>query len=226
MILSQIAKASLVSELLIDFNCYIDTEFGLLDLIKNKYLDPSVFNINKLVNQSSKSLILSLIDRKERNPLTIIANDNISKKDLDDYYNEFMLEEYDNILDLSVTTEMKSLLELFKTEPSIHVTFLCKNQKEVDILKEDSSTDRCKFIIHSDENNYSKFSAFYFKYITKDISKYLYDYKTYYFSTYKLNFDEKFDLIEPDIIDSILLSGGSIEILDLYNKSYLLGGSS
>ena len=137
-----------------------------------------------------------------------------------------MLEEYDNILDLSVTTEMKSLLELFKTEPSIHVTFLCKNQKEVDILKEDSSTDRCKFIIHSDENDYSKFSAFYFKYITKDISKYLYDYKTYYFSTYKLNFDEKFDLIEPDIIDSILLSGGSIEILDLYNKSYLLGGSS
>ena len=165
------------------------------------------------------------IDKSKPVFSSIIANDNVPKKDLDDYYNEFMAEEYNKILDLSVTTELKSLFDLIKNEPNIHVTFLCKNQKEVDILKEDSSTNKYKFIIDTENDNYSGFSAFYFKYITKDISRYLYDYKTYYFSTYRLNFDENFNLKESDIVDSILLSRGSVEILDLYNKSYLMGGT-
>jgi hypothetical protein len=225
MILSQIAQASLRSEILMDFDCYVDTEFGLLQLIKKNYLDKSVFNIDKL-NQSSKQLILSLIDRERKNPLSIIANDGISEEDLDDYYKEFMEEEYNNILNLSVTTELKSLLELMKTESSIHVTFLCRNEDEVNILKEDSSTDNCKFIIDNPDNDYSKFTAFYFKYINQDIKRYLYEYKTYYFSKYRLNFDDKFEIKEPDIINKIISLGGSIEILDLYNKSYLMGGSN
>jgi hypothetical protein len=226
MILSQIAQASLRSEILIEFDCYIDTEFGLLQLIKNNFLDGNVFNINKLVNQSAGELILSLIDRKEKNPLSVVANDTTSKEDLDDYYKEFMRDEYNNILKYSVTTEMKSLLELMKTEPSFHVTFLCKNEDEVNVLKNDSATSDCKFIIDNPDNDYSKFTAYYFKYISKDISKFLFEYKNYYFSKYRINFDEDFNLYEPAIVDKIIALGGSIEILDLYNKSYLMGGSN
>lgn len=223
--ISQIAKASLRSEILIDFNCYVDTEFGLIQLIKNEYLDTDVFNIDK-INQSYKKILLSLMDREEKNPLSVIANNNTSKNDLDDYYNEFMREEYDKILNLSVTTEMKSLLELMKTEPSIHVAFLCKNEAEVNILKEDSSTDNCKFIIYEEGKDYSDYEAFFFKYITENISKFIYLYKNYYFSKYKVNFDDKFNLKESKLVDIIISKGGSIEILDLYNKSYLMGGSN
>ena len=226
MILSQIAQASLRSEILIEFDCYVDTEFGLLQLVKKNFLDKDVFNINKLYNQSPRKLILSLIDREERNPLSVIANEGVSKKDLDDYYNEFMKDEYKNILNLSVTTEIKSLIELMKTEPGIHVTFLCKNEDEVNILKDDSSTDNCKFIMEDPNNDYSKFTAFYFKYMDENVLRYLYKYKAYYFSKYRLNFDKEFNMVEPEIVNKIILRGGTIEILDLYNKSYLMGGSN
>lgn len=225
MILSQIAQASLRSEILINFDCYVDTEYGLIQLIKNNYLDTDVFDIEKL-SLPSRKIFLSLIDREEQNPLSVIAKDNVSKKDLDDYYKEFMEEEYDNILNLSVTTELKSLLELMKSEPSIHVTILCKNEKEKEALKDDTSMDNCKIIIDNPDNDYSKFTAYYFKYITPDVSRFMYQYKTYYFSKYRLNFDDKFNLKESSIINKIIVNGGSVEILDLYNKSYLMGGSN
>ena len=220
--ISQIAKASLKSKLLIDFNCYVDTEFGLLSLIKDNYMDDNVFD-RELLNQDSNKIILSLINRKKSNPLSIIANKQVSDEDLDDYYKEFMDQEYDKILELSVITELKSLIELSKTEPAIHVTILCKDQREIDILKDDDTLENAEFILDKLENDYSKYSSFYFKYINENIDKFIYRYKTYYFSKYMINFDDKYDLKESNIVNKIIYSGGSIEILDLYNKSYLGG---
>ena len=99
--ISQIARASLRSEILIDFNCYIDTEVGLIRLIREKYLDEKVFNVD-LLRSNLRIIIKMLMERKEVNPLYLFANKDISRKDLDDYYQQFMDEEYDNILSIVI----------------------------------------------------------------------------------------------------------------------------
>ena len=220
--ISQIARASLRSEILMDFDCYIDTEVGLIRLIQDKYLDDKVFNI-ELLQSGLRNIINMLINRKEYNPLYLFANENISKEDLDDYYKEFMDIEYDNILSRSVTTEISHLIDLFKSEPSIHVTFLCHNQKQRNILVKEEYLKGKNFILDTDDINFSNFTQFFFKYISKDIDKYIFPYKTYYFSKYLLNFDDNFNINYPEIADKIMYNSGEIEILDLYNKIYLKG---
>lgn len=220
--LSQIARASLRSELLIDFNCFIDTEVGLIRLIVDKYFDERVFN-KELLTTSFISIFKTLINRKDMNPLYSFANEDISREDLDEYYKEFMETEYDSILIRSVTTEMKSLLNLFKSEPGIHVTFLCHNQKEKNVLTKDLELQGDRFVLASDNIDFSKFTSYYFKYISDDIDKYIFPYKTYYFSKHLVNFNDQFDLNNQDIVNKILFNHGEIEILDLYNKSYFGG---
>ena len=221
--ISQIARASLRSEILMDFNCYIDTEVGLIRLIQEKYLDEKVFNTD-LLRLNLRVIIKMLIERKEANPLYLFANENISREDLDDYYKEFLETEYDSILSRSVTTEISHLIELFKTEPNIHITFLCHNQKERNILVKDKSLQGKRFILETDNEDFSQYTQFYFKYITKDIDKYIFSYKTYYFSKYLLNFNDDYNLIHEELIDKIMYNRSEIEIIDLYNNIYLLEG--
>lgn len=221
--ISQIAKASLRSEILVDFGCYVDTEVGLIRLIRDKYRDEKVFDIDKL-DTSINQIILSLIDRQNINPLSVIANEDTNQEDLLDYYIQFYTEEYDEILKRSVTTELKSLFNLFKSETSINVTFLCESENEERIIRSDEDLNNCKVYIPSRDNiDFSKYTAFMFKFITDDVLNYLYQYKNYYFSRYRINFDDQYNIIRADIIDKIIYNGGSIEIIDLYNKSYLRG---
>lgn len=221
--LSQIAKASLRSELLIDFNCVVDTEVGMINLIKDKYLDDTIFN-KDLIMDSLDSIILSLIDRKEINPLYLFANSGVDKNDLDDYYREFMTDEYRNVLSHSIMTGLSNLIYLFKTEPGIHVTFLCESNIEKQLLSQIEDFKGCNIVLYNQKDvDFSQYTAYYFKYITNQVLDFLHPYKTYYFSKNLLNFDEEFNLIRPDIIDKIVAKRGEVEIIDLYNKSYLEG---
>ena len=220
--LSQIARASLRSEILIDFNCYIDTEVGLIRLIREKYLDEKVFNAD-LLRSNLRVIIKMLMERKEANPLYLFANEDISRKDLDDYYQQFMDEEFDSILSRSVTTEIAHWIQLLKSEPSIHITFLCHNQKERNVLVQEEFLRGKQFILDTDNVDYSKFTQFFFKYISDDLDKYIFNYKTYYFSKYLLNFTDDFNMKCPELIDKIMYKSSEIEILDLYNKIYLEG---
>lgn len=220
--LSQIARASLRSEILIDFDCYIDTEVGLIRLIREKYLDEKVFNTD-LLRSNLRVIIKMLMERKEVNPLYLFANEDISRKDLDDYYQQFMDEEFDSILSRSVTTEIAHWIQLLKSEPSIHITFLCHNQKERNVLVQEEFLRGKQFILDTDNVDYSKFTQFFFKYISDDLDKYIFNYKTYYFSKYLLNFTDDFNMKCPELIDKIMYKSSEIEILDLYNKIYLEG---
>jgi len=221
--LSQIAKASLRSELLIDFNCIVDTEIGMINLIKEKYLDDRIFN-KDLINGSLDSIILSLIERKDVNPLYLFANSGTNKKDLDDYYKEFMTVEYVNVLNRSIVTGLRNLIYLFRTEPGIHVTFLCESNIEKQLLLQIEDFDKCSIVLYNQKDiDFSQYTAYYFKYITDQVLNFLYEYKTYYFSKNSLNFDNDSNLIRSDIINKIIAKRGEIEIIDLYNKSYLEG---
>ena len=222
--ISSISQASLKTELLMDFNCYIDTEIGLIRLIQNKYLDSRVFN-KKILFSGSKYLLSALIERKEFNPLYIIANDNISREDLDDYYKEFMETEYESILNYSYITEVENFINLLKTEPAIHITFLCNSELEANLIKNLKSLNvKYNIIFKNDNNDKSNYSTYYFKYVTDDLLDYIFPFKNYYFSKYKLNFNDELDFEKRNYIDVINKMGGEVRIMDLYNRVYLVTG--
>jgi hypothetical protein len=133
--------------------------------------------------------------------------------------------EYINILKYSYTTEMENLIAFFKTEPEIHVTFLCESEIQAKVLEKVSVLKDYKYniIIHGDDSDKSIFTSYYFKYVSDNLKDYLFKFKNYYFSTYRLNFDEE-ELISGKHINELILMNNEIHIMDLYNKIYLTRG--
>ena len=222
--ISNIAKSSLYTKILIDFNCYVDIDVGLIRLIQKEYTNNNVFK-KSLVNLDIKEIISLLYNRTVVNPLYLFANENISYDDLDEYYRQFLETKKKEILSLSISTELKSLISLFKSDGNIHIDFLCKDENEISLLKSESILKDCNFIINSDEIDPDKYFQFYFKYVSDSLEKYIAKYKTYYFSTCRLNFNESGEeLIYLDIIDKIIFNRSEINIIDLYNNSLISKG--
>ena len=52
---------------IIDFNCIVDTEYGLIQLIYDQYYDLSVFNQKKF-ERPTNEILLDLYTRTKKNP--------------------------------------------------------------------------------------------------------------------------------------------------------------
>ena len=103
---------------LISFYTIVDIDVGLIRLIKREYLNPSVFDV-EFFRRPLISIIHDLYYRKMQNPIYLFAKDNIEKEKIDQYYSDFLNEKMDDILDLSVTTSMEDLIELFADSSEI-----------------------------------------------------------------------------------------------------------
>ncbi len=201
---------------LIPFNTIVDTDFGLLCLVKQRYLDESVFDKQFFEGKSVKSLTRDLYLRKEKNPLLLCIKDNY-RESADKFYSQFMEREYNSILNLSVVTEFYGLARLYSNEPEIKVTILCNTEEEISLLSGRESMRKCKFVLKSDmnEKKYGMHKQYFFKYY-EDIEQYLkilFD-KTLYFVNYSFNID----ILSGDSIDLLhLISNNNIRIIDMYN---------
>lgn len=117
---------------LVSFNCLIDTDFGLLVLIAQKFFDTSVFNkdfFDKYDNiNDMKNIVYT---REERNPLILCMN-NIDNAD--EYYQEFFDQYYKDILQKSMITDFGKSLDKLSSAGAIF-TILCNKQEEIDLLE-------------------------------------------------------------------------------------------
>ena len=124
------------TNILVSFESIIDTDMGLMRLIKKDYntdfFYPGVINNT----EDFQHLVLNL--RNSPNPLyTIMDVETDEQKEIaDDLFRQFKDQEYKKILDLSPPGTINTILssnmynqDLFK------VTVLCNSQSEVDILK-------------------------------------------------------------------------------------------
>ena len=116
---------------LISFNCLIDTDFGLLVLIAQKFFDTSIFS-EEFFNENSSIMTLqdTVYNRKEKNPLLLCMK---SERYSDEYYNQFMNEEYDSILERSMITDLVNNLGIMENSGAIF-SILCKNESEIKLL--------------------------------------------------------------------------------------------
>ena len=211
---------------IIDFNCIVDTEYGLLQLIYDKYYDLSVFNETKFKMPTSK-ILLELHTRKTKNPLIPFINEGISEKDADEYFEQFMNTQYEEIIDRSCGTNMQLVVSSFNDSGDISASILCHNKIEKEYISGLEEFKSNKIYMEDEFKSSSlKFNQIYFRYID-DISKYLKECigKNLYFSSSHLNFKEVDGVIylKDDKNLDILANYSDILIFDLYNMEYLKG---
>lgn len=111
----------------VPFNMVIDIEMGLLRLIKFEYRNKYFLYESIENDEFAKAL---LMDRKNKNPLSVITEDGIPQEELDDLYNQFMTERYDKILSLSPSTEIFKLLQVSHKDDSVKFTIVFDDEKQ------------------------------------------------------------------------------------------------
>ena len=206
---------------LISFDMIIDTDMGLINLIKNEYLDPTVFEIS-FFDQSMFKILLDLYKRRVDNPLELFAKEGIPKVELDGYYKEFKETCYEKILSYSISTEIYNLIGTFNTVPEITSTILCYNQAQLDILKNETKLSQNSKILLSeltDIGSLNQYEQFFFKWINEAYPFINLVSKSFYFATHGLNISDKKSDIKTDdgLIIELTRKKNNINVLDMYD---------
>lgn len=211
---------------IIDFNCIVDTEYGLLQLIYDQYYDLSVFNKVKFEMPSNK-ILLELYTRKCKNPLIPFINEGISEKDADDYYNQFIDTKYEDILDRSCGTNIQIAISNFNSSGGdVLASILCHNELQKQYISNLMEFKQNKIYMDNEfKSDDSKFNQLYLKYVD-DLSLYIKECvgKNVYFSSMYINMREEDPIyLREDKNLKIISSFAYINTYDLYNMDYLKG---
>lgn len=210
------------------FDQIVDTEIGLIKVIQDKYNDRNTFYWS-LLEAPIKFKIGLLYDRKHPNPLTILAKDRDNIELLDEYYQQFMTEEYVYILKHSVVTNLYTLINEFVLVKGITPIIVCKNELEVNYLNKVNKEvfSKCEIVINESYGKAidDRSDIIYLK----DIREVLtmtnkVPYKNIYIASYRFNFedDERTQLLETF---AVLLQGYSkVTSCDPYNEKDILRG--
>ena len=173
-----------IIKILLPFETVIDIDIGLWNIIKYQYNNHAFF-LERLINTSEANQKYFMMVRDNRNPLLTLLTEP-SEELADDFYSQFMEQEYDNILELSPNTDICKMLDSMKRDKSsiIRATILCKDEKQKHIIE--TRNIQHDSIIISDYNRVSlkDYGTIFVKDI-KDLDKYrIVEGKTIYVANY------------------------------------------
>lgn len=192
------------NNILVTFDMLIDTDIGLIDIIKNKYNDPTVFN-NNILNLNDKYLKGLLRESNSSNPIDIILLED-NHKQAEVFYKELMEIEYKEIIKRSPITTIVDVIKRFIfTDGLIKVTILCNSDIEEnkirEILQEDCSDDSYRIEVCKDwsQLDTSIYDTIFFKYL-EDLLKFNQVVgKNLMVCDYKCNLDDDFYRLKQKI---------------------------
>ena len=206
---------------LVSFDCIIDTDFGLLNLIDSNYLDSSVFDVD-FFNQHHKirKLVKVLYERENKNPLSIcVKNKDI---DIDSLYQEFMNDKYTDILKRSMVTEIYNLLEQYKLSGEVKPTVVCRKEEEINCLKELPLFKQFPILLLNEIEDISYYHQFFFRYIDDEyiitLSPAIKN-KTVYLINQKFNGIPDEGLFPKESTKILFNNRNSIHMIDKYNNN-------
>lgn len=199
-----------IIKILLPFETVIDIDIGLWNIIKYQYNNHAFF-LERLINTSEANQKYFMMVRENRNPLLTLLTEP-SEELADDFYSQFMEQEYDNILELSPNTDICKMLDSMKRDKSsiIRAAILCKDEKQKHIIE--TRNIRHDSIIISDYNRVSlkDYGTIFVKDI-KDLDKYrIVEGKTIYVANYGFNI-----LMDPDKVNPLI----PIEVLEKYGNT-------
>lgn len=123
-----------MNNVLIEFSCIFDTDFGILETIKQKYRNPKYIDIEYLDKVDKDILLYSLSKREKENPLSLVINEKYIDS-MDILLEDFNKNELNNIYKNSQKTNLYNLMIIYLSTKQIKVTVLCKNKIEGEIIK-------------------------------------------------------------------------------------------
>lgn len=211
---------------LIPFNCLYDTDFGLLSLIYEEYLDPSIFDIEWFrKNHIIKDMVNSIYSRSTSNPLFLCLKDK-DEKLANELYTQFMSEKYEDILNRSMLTGMEDLIFLLKSSGEATPTIVYRNKKEFELMKSNSALSKIqKTTVKDAIKNMDIYQQFYFKsfqdvYLSELISSDKLNTKTIYIARYPFNMDES-NTTDNEIITLLMMKKNIVLSIDIYDRMKL-----
>lgn len=215
---------------ILTFDQIVDTEFGLLEVIYKKYNDKNTFYWS-LLEAPPKVKLGLLYNRLRPNPITVVAKDKDNKELMDDYYKQFMEEEYVAILKNSIVTGLYKFLIKIVSSGFIPPTIICKSNIESTYLEKIDSDifKKCNIVVDTDGYTNiikdKKYTSIYIKNI-KDTIPILNDLETknIFIAGYRYNFedDERNHLINEYQV--ILSSIAKVNVYSMYNKEDIIEG--
>lgn len=198
-----------IIKILMPFDVLIDIDVGLLNLIQFDYRN-DIFFLPGMLDISDTNKKYFMVNRQYRNPIMSILSE--PSDDLaNDFYNQFMDKEYEQILNLSPNTDVCKVLEVMKKSKSniIRLTILCKNDNEKNIILKRHLNYNDIIIGDPSTISLSDYGTIFVKDIN-DLDKYRHiEGKTIYVANYGFNV-----IIDPNNINPVL----PISILDKYSS--------
>lgn len=181
--------------ILISFDALFDMDIGLIQLIKEKYASPDVFDLDKL-NQSNYSILKSMVERDNINPLYTIAKEDISHNELDEFYKQFLDQEYEVIFDKAIYTDLLNLLGVVKGDNGIEAEIVYYNDKQKELLDKDNETSNIhkvfvKDIYKNDKFNSYKYDFVYLKSLDELLNFPMLESSIIYIARYGFNINEE-----------------------------------
>ena len=216
------ANTHSVLNILISFNCLIDTDFGLLVLIAQDFFDTSVFNEeffhnNKEINDMKRVIY----KRKCKNPLNLCMK---NTEDADDFYKQFFDKYYPNILNVSMITSLAKNLKKFASNAGATFTILCKDECEEKLLEQIPMLAKFSTTTLAKIENPDIYNQFFFKdysdYGLSDLYKFLLD-KKIYIGMYEFNKTDNLDLESSKLQTELFMLRNDISLIDLYSREDL-----
>lgn len=202
---------------LFDSNCIIDQDIGLMNLVIRDYNDPNVFDLD----DDYYVLMSKVYFRKDPNPLVAFAKPEIDKETLQDYYEEFIETKSDQIIELSISTEIPNLLRVIKDNDADIPYIMYRSQKEKEQLSKIAMiADMEKIPYREAVVRQREFGQFFFR-DASTINEFLDTRITatrYYIANRYLNFDEEGNLIDKKLEENMVEHRVSLNSFNMYNE--------
>lgn len=209
---------------LFSFHTLIDEDMGVLRYVLSNYKDSDIFDIDTLKNvTSSLSITGDIYRRKYSNPLYYIMKDEKYTDLLDRCYDEYLSEHEAEILDNSISTEIVNLIVEFDKSSEIEPTILYYTDAQLEALNSIPELEPIKKIFIDSISQDTRYSCYYFKYISElENFDYLKE-TTIYFSSCGINLDDTNQdfIFDNDQISEFIKRRIYIGIFDLYRMKLI-----
>lgn len=210
-----------IINILVPFDILIDTDMGLLKLIEFDYHNEDFF-LKGILNTTESNQKYFLMSRFSSNVIEALLT--VQDKELaENLYAQFIEKEYDQILNLSCNTAICDLTLLLRSNMNqvIRMTVMCKNEKEVNLIKKRKISCFKTIISDPEKINLDDYGTIFVKNIY-DLDKYKrVEGKTIYVPNYGFNVTINPDLPDPLLPKDILLKYGNYNEFEIYTPYVL-----
>lgn len=209
-------------QMLIESDCIIDLDIGILKLVQFDYRNTNIWLDNILDNLELELQQYLMTTRIHENPLSIILKEDYWDS-LDILYNDFLAQDINRIIDLSCNTNMMDIVRniCFEDTP-INATILYNYEHEVEVIKRRLGTNAERIIFlpmqNADTIDSGQYTSIFVKYISaldkyKKLSR-----RNIYIADHELNMIEDSGALIPDALK--YMTDNIINIYSLYQFDF------